>query len=199
MRKVIAVLGRFLKAIITHAVRTWNIACLELSDGFGYLSWACQKRSAGQWKSTGLHSLSDSLNIIHLQNQYRLEYRLKFVWQGFGLLFNLSAKWSWKWVRFTSSKHSWPGRTWKEDRPWSNNKLGAEQTDSLVGQSPWQPLCQEHQMWVRLIGTVVGHLVHKQCRNNNNNKIKSVAYSSQESHTGQLDSCNWLADGSTTV
>ena len=29
-------------------------------------------------------------------------------------------------------------------------------------------------------------------------KIKSVAYSSQESHTGQLDFCNWLADGSTT-
>ena len=27
------------------------------------------------------------------------------------------------------------------------------------------------------------------------NKIKSVAYSSQESHTGQLVSCNWLADG----
>ena len=34
--------------------------------------------------------------------------------------------------------------------------------------------------------------------NNNNNKIKkikSVAYSSQRSHTGQLDFCNWLADG----
>ena len=29
-------------------------------------------------------------------------------------------------------------------------------------------------------------------------KIKSVAYSSQGSHTGQLDSCNWLADSSTT-
>ena len=29
-------------------------------------------------------------------------------------------------------------------------------------------------------------------------KIKSVAYSSQGSHTGQLDFCNWLADGSTT-
>ena len=29
-------------------------------------------------------------------------------------------------------------------------------------------------------------------------KIKSVAYSSQGSQTGQLDSCNWLADGSTT-
>ena len=29
-------------------------------------------------------------------------------------------------------------------------------------------------------------------------KIKSVAYSSQWSHTGQLDFCNWLADGSTT-
>ena len=28
--------------------------------------------------------------------------------------------------------------------------------------------------------------------------IKSVAYSSQWSHTGQLDFCNWLADGSTT-
>ena len=27
---------------------------------------------------------------------------------------------------------------------------------------------------------------------------KSVAYSSQGSHTGQLDFCNWLADGSTT-
>ena len=26
-------------------------------------------------------------------------------------------------------------------------------------------------------------------------KIKSVAYSSQGSHTGQLDFCNWLADG----
>ena len=26
----------------------------------------------------------------------------------------------------------------------------------------------------------------------------SVAYSSQGSHTGQLDFCNWLADGSTT-
>jgi hypothetical protein len=26
-------------------------------------------------------------------------------------------------------------------------------------------------------------------------KIKSVAYSSQGNHTGQLD-CNWLADGS---
>jgi len=25
-----------------------------------------------------------------------------------------------------------------------------------------------------------------------------VAYSSQGSHTGQLDFCNWLADGSTT-
>ena len=37
---------------------------------------------------------------------------------------------------------------------------------------------------------------------NNNNlkklKIKSVAYSSQGSHTGQLDFCNWLADDSTT-
>ena len=29
-------------------------------------------------------------------------------------------------------------------------------------------------------------------------KIKSVAYSSQGSQTGQLDFCNWLADGSTT-
>ena len=29
-------------------------------------------------------------------------------------------------------------------------------------------------------------------------KNKSVAYSSQESKTGQLDFCNWLADGSTT-
>ena len=29
-------------------------------------------------------------------------------------------------------------------------------------------------------------------------KIKSVTYSSQGSHTGQLDFCNWLADGSTT-
>ena len=30
-------------------------------------------------------------------------------------------------------------------------------------------------------------------------KIKSVAYSPQGSHTGQLDFCNWLADDSTTV
>ena len=30
-----------------------------------------------------------------------------------------------------------------------------------------------------------------------NLKIKSVAYSSQGSHTGQLDFCNWLADSST--
>ena len=29
-------------------------------------------------------------------------------------------------------------------------------------------------------------------------KIKSVAYSSQGSHNGQLDFCNWLVDGSTT-
>ena len=29
-------------------------------------------------------------------------------------------------------------------------------------------------------------------------KIKSVAYSSQGSHTGQLDFSNWLTDGSTT-
>ena len=29
-------------------------------------------------------------------------------------------------------------------------------------------------------------------------KIKSVAYSSQGSQTGQLDSCNWLVDGNTT-
>ena len=29
-------------------------------------------------------------------------------------------------------------------------------------------------------------------------KIKFVAYSSQGSHTDQLDFCNWLADGSTT-
>ena len=29
-------------------------------------------------------------------------------------------------------------------------------------------------------------------------KVKSVAYSSQGSHTGQLDFCNWLADGITT-
>ena len=29
-------------------------------------------------------------------------------------------------------------------------------------------------------------------------KIKSLAYSSQGSHTGQLDFSNWLADGSTT-
>ena len=29
-------------------------------------------------------------------------------------------------------------------------------------------------------------------------KIKSEAYSSQGSHTGYLDFCNWLADGSTT-
>ena len=29
-------------------------------------------------------------------------------------------------------------------------------------------------------------------------KNKSVAYSSQRSQTGQLDSCNWLADGSMT-
>ena len=28
--------------------------------------------------------------------------------------------------------------------------------------------------------------------------IKSVAYSSQGSDAGQLDFCNWLADGSTT-
>ena len=28
--------------------------------------------------------------------------------------------------------------------------------------------------------------------------IKSVAYGTQGSHTGQLDFCNWLADGSTT-
>ena len=26
-------------------------------------------------------------------------------------------------------------------------------------------------------------------------KIKSVAHSSEGSHTGQLDFCNWLADG----
>ena len=31
-----------------------------------------------------------------------------------------------------------------------------------------------------------------------NLKIKSVAYSSQRSQTGQLDFCNWLADGSMT-
>ena len=29
-------------------------------------------------------------------------------------------------------------------------------------------------------------------------KNKFVAYSSQGNHIGQLDSCNWLADGSTT-
>ena len=29
-------------------------------------------------------------------------------------------------------------------------------------------------------------------------KIKSVAYSYQVCHTGQLNLCNWLADGSTT-
>ena len=29
-------------------------------------------------------------------------------------------------------------------------------------------------------------------------KIKYVAYSSQGSHTGQLDFCNWQADGSRT-
>ena len=29
-------------------------------------------------------------------------------------------------------------------------------------------------------------------------QIKSVAYSSQGSYAGQLDFCNWLADGSTT-
>ena len=34
--------------------------------------------------------------------------------------------------------------------------------------------------------------------NKKNKKIKSVAYSSQGSHTGQLDFCNWLADDSTT-
>ena len=34
--------------------------------------------------------------------------------------------------------------------------------------------------------------------NNTNNLIKYVAYSSQGSHTGQLDFCNLLADGSTT-
>ena len=28
-------------------------------------------------------------------------------------------------------------------------------------------------------------------------KMKYVAYSSQGSHTGQLDFCNWLADDST--
>ena len=28
--------------------------------------------------------------------------------------------------------------------------------------------------------------------------IKSVTYISQGSHTGQVDFCNWLADGSTT-
>ena len=31
----------------------------------------------------------------------------------------------------------------------------------------------------------------------NNNKIKSVAYSDQGSHTDQRDFCKWLADGST--
>ena len=31
-----------------------------------------------------------------------------------------------------------------------------------------------------------------------NYKIKSAAYSSQGSHTDQLDFCNWLADGNTT-
>ena len=31
-----------------------------------------------------------------------------------------------------------------------------------------------------------------------NLKIKSVAYSSQGCHTGQLNFCNWQADGSTT-
>ena len=30
-----------------------------------------------------------------------------------------------------------------------------------------------------------------------NNSITSVAYSSQRSHTGQVDFCNWLTDGST--
>ena len=34
--------------------------------------------------------------------------------------------------------------------------------------------------------------------NNNNLKVKYVACSSQGSHTGQLEFCNWLADGSTT-
>jgi len=29
-------------------------------------------------------------------------------------------------------------------------------------------------------------------------KIKSLAFSSQGSHTGQLDFCNWLTDGSKT-
>ena len=36
------------------------------------------------------------------------------------------------------------------------------------------------------------------CSNNNFFKYKKVAYSSQGSHTGQLDFCNWLADDSTT-
>ena len=38
----------------------------------------------------------------------------------------------------------------------------------------------------------------KGCVNNHHLKLnESVAYSSQGSHTGQLDFCNWLADGST--
>jgi len=32
----------------------------------------------------------------------------------------------------------------------------------------------------------------------NSSVSNSVAYSSQGSRTGQIDSCNWLADGSTT-
>ena len=61
------------------------------------------------------------------------------------------------------------------------------------------PLKDRARQWLRLRATVAAFIIIiiiiiiiiK-------NLIKSVAYSSQGCHTGQLDFCNWLADGSTT-
>ena len=64
------------------------------------------------------------------------------------------------------------------------------------------PLTLDHwclwQQWTCEMHRVVFRMTHKCFQVIHKLKIKSVAYSSQGSHTDQLDFCNWLADGSTT-
>ena len=69
----------------------------------------------------------------------------------------------------------------------SHLRLGLPQNTIFVGSLVTANILATSAVHLRLLDLI------KILKNN-----KSVAYSSQGSHTGQLDFCNWLADGSTT-
>ena len=89
--------GKISQGPIRHAIGTWSLAYLELSDVFAYFGRACQQRSADRCKNKRLHGLFDSLKVTYLQrrNRYRFELGLKIVCQGFGLFGILAGQITW--------------------------------------------------------------------------------------------------------